>query len=371
MNKTGTEKRFLLVSIVPHKKTKRQVTKDIAELNDLVTSYEGEVVEVITQRREVHDKGMYIGRGKIAEVSRCIVDKDIDVIVFNGIVKPTQIYDLYTIFEKRKRDIQVWDRVDLILKIFSKHAHTTEARLQIELAAMHHMGPRIYGMGYELSRQGGGLGTRGIGETNTEIMKRHLRVQKKSIKDKLKKLENNRQLLVERRKKIGLPTVSLIGYTNAGKTSLFNVLTNKKKLVRNALFVTLDSSVGKLYLKESGKEVLLSDTIGFIRNLPPELIDAFRSTLMESLHSALLLHIIDVSDPDRDAKVAVVEKVLSNLKLQNKERLYVFNKIDKANGLNKDYVIKKYYPYNPQFTSTKTGEGVAELMESISRMMMR
>ncbi|MGI5827668.1 MAG: GTPase HflX [Patescibacteria group bacterium] len=369
MNQTDHEKRFLLISIIPQKVTKQEVQSDLDELISLVETYEGEVVKTIVQRREVHDKGNYIGKGKIEEVSQLIKEENIDAIVFNAILKPTQIYDLYTIFEKQKADIQVWDRVDLILKIFAKHANTAEARLQIELAAMRHMGPRIYGMGYELSRQGGGLGTRGIGETNTEIMKRHLKKQMKIIKDKLEKLTKNRKKLVDRRRKIGLPTVSLVGYTNAGKTSLFNTLTGKRKLVKNALFATLDSNVGKICLENASREILVSDTIGFIRNLPPQLIDAFKSTLMESIYCDLLLHVIDIADANMEEKIATVEENLKDLGLEDKPKLYVFTKVDKAKNRVRDIALENYYLFNPQFTSTVTGQGITELVDTISRKL--
>ena len=157
------------------------------------------------------------------EAKELISRERIDIVVLNGLIKPGQLYEMKMFFMKAKRSIEIWDRVDLILQIFSKHADTAESRLQIELAAMRHMGPRIYGMGMELSRQTGGIGARGIGETNTERMKRHWREQMKQTRDKLEKLARDRERQLERRKRVGLSTVSLVGYTNAGKTSLFNV----------------------------------------------------------------------------------------------------------------------------------------------------
>ena len=159
------------------------------------------------------------------------------------------------------------------------------------------MGPRIFGMGMILSRQGGGIGTRGIGETNTELMKRHWKQAIKKVYDTLEKSVASRERQMDHRKNLGLQTISIVGYTNAGKTSLFNILTHKKHVVENALFATLDSTVGEIYMQSLQKKVLISDTIGFIANLPPSLIEAFKSTLMESVHADIILHVIDASDP--------------------------------------------------------------------------
>jgi GTPase len=363
----GLEKNFLLVSIVTHNLSQKEAFNNIHELIQLVETYGGGVEDIILQNREVHDKGHYIGKGKIEEVKESILAKGIEVVVLNDVIKPGQIYFLQSYFEKFKKGIQVWDRVDLILKIFSKHANTAEAKLQIELAAMRHMGPRIYGMGDEMSRQGGIIGTRGIGETNTERMKRHWRVQMKKTKRELEKLVKARQLKLDKRKKAGLATISLVGYTNAGKTSLFNILTQKKRLVKNSLFVTLDSSVGRVYIKKLGKEILLSDTIGFIQNLPPELIEAFKSTLLESINSDLLLHVIDSTDTDMEKKIATVEDILKGLSIDNKKRIYVFNKIDKRTS--KNFINGQFSNIQPVFTSVKTGVGIEELKEIISSQL--
>lgn len=338
---------------------------DLREIKALVETYGGEVADLVVQHREVHDKGSYIGNGKIQEAAVLIKQKKIDIVVLNAMVIPGQIYDMKSIFIKNNRFIEVWDRVDLILQIFAKHAHTTEAKLQIELAAMRHMGPRIYGMGMELSRQTGGIGMRGVGETNTELMKRHWHTQMKKVYDKLGKLAIERKHQLEHRRRVGLSTVSLVGYTNAGKTSLFNLLTKKNKPVHNSLFVTLDSYVGKVYLPETGREILLSDTIGFIKNLPTQLIDAFRSTLLESVHADLLLHVIDASDKEMDKKIIVVENILSELGLNGKKRFYVFNKIDAANRINKKIIFERYKMFRTIFISSKSGYGINELLRNI------
>lgn len=357
--------KFLLVSIVPRDMSDDEAFQDLKELKSLVEALDGNVVDIVIQKREIHDKGMYIGTGKIIEIAELLNEKRVDVVVLNAIVKPGHIFEITNILSKTKRTVKVWDRVDLILEIFSQHASTAEAKLQIELAAMRHMGPRIYGMGEVMSRQGGGIGTLGVGETNTELMKRHWRKAMKKTHDKLKKLSVDRTRQLERRKKAGFQTVSIIGYTNAGKSSLFSKLTTKQTAIQNALFVTLDSRVAKVTLPKSKTPILLSDTIGFIKNLPTELIDAFKSTLLESIHADLLLHVIDITDDDMPRKIQAVEDVLSSIKLTDKKRIYIFNKIDKIKIQNRDSISKTYNDFYPQFISVKENKGIDTLLNVV------
>ena len=367
MNETNSLKKFLLVGAFPDNITDDYALKDLKELKSLVEAFGGKVVDLITQKREIHDKGMYIGKGKIDETAEVVVEKMIDIIVFNDIVKPGEIFEIKKIIAKKHPTIKIWDRVDLILNIFSKNAKTAEAKLQIELAFMRHMGPRVFGMGMIMSRQAGGIGTRGIGETNTELMKRHWRDQMKKVKERLIKLMDERNKQLDRRRKIGLKTISIIGYTNAGKTSLFNRLVRKKKLVENALFATLDSTVGKIYLENLQKEVIISDTIGFIKNLPPKLIDAFKSTLSESIHADILLHVIDASDEDMHKKIAIVEEIIRDLGISETKKIYIFNKIDAKEAINKEGIQILYDKFSPQFISVKKDEGIQELFEIINK----
>lgn len=370
MNTKAQKQRFLLISIIPQRLSDQEALRDLTELKSLVEAYGGEVADLVVQRREVHDKGNYIGDGKIREASIHIKKHKINIVILNAAVKPGQIYDIKKVFQKSSPNIEVWDRVDLILQIFARHAHTAEARLQIDLAAMRHMGPRIYGTGMELSRQTGGIGTRGIGETNTERMKRHWRAQMKKAKDKLIKLSSDRQRQLDKRKKSGLKTVSLIGYTNAGKTTLFNYLTKKENYAENLLFATLDSAVGKVYLPKIQEEVYVTDTIGFIRNLPPSLIDAFKSTLMESIFADILLHVIDASDEGMHQKIRVVENILFDLGIADRERIYIFNKIDANDEIDKDALSKQYAKYSPQFISVKKEMGIEGLLTAIDESFL-
>lgn len=333
----------ILIDVIDKKTSKKAAEKRLNELENLVNTYGGIVVVKAIQKRAMPDYETYIGSGKVQEIFQLAKEHDAHILVVNNILKPKQIFNLDE--NLRKANMRTWDRVDLILKIFDKHAKTTEAKLQIELAGIRHMGPRIYGMGLELSQQAGAVGLRsGQGETNIELMKRHLKIHELNILKKLKHYELINQGHRDRRKRQNLQTVSIVGYTNAGKSSLLNALTGKDVYIADELFATLDTRIGKLYIPHAdniqknysngeykyspGKEILISDTIGFIQDLPPELIQAFKSTLAETVESDLILHIIDINDPDIHDKIIIVEKILEQLGLKNKTKLYVFNKVD-------------------------------------------
>lgn len=360
---------MLPVHVINSREDKEHSIKIGEELESLISTVGGIIPDRIIQRIDSPNNATYIGKGKIDEIAKKIEEKDIDVVILNMMVLPRQIHALKTTLQKTKPTIEVWDRVDLILKIFDKHASTTEAKLQIELAKMNYMGPRIYGMGYVLSRQGGGIGTLGVGETNTELMKRHWRDEKKKIVDQLIKISKSHEQQLERRKRAGFKTVSIVGYTNAGKSSLFHMLTKKDALSQDVLFATLDSSVGRVYLEALKIEVLITDTIGFIRDLPPQLIRAFKSTLMESLHADVLLHVIDVSDEEMDTKITVVRNILKELGRNIDDIVYVFNKTDMAADLDKEKILKKYGSFSPLFISVKKNEGLNELKSCITNKL--
>ena len=358
-------KQMLLVHLGNPRIGKSEMEKDITELWNLVqTLDDAEVVDIIVQKGDAF-QATYIGPGKAEEIGEYLKVHAIDIVLFSGTLKPNQKFNLTKMYWDINTKIQIWDRIDLILAIFSKHAHTTEANLQIELARMRHMGPSIYGMGMVLSRQGGGVGTRGIGETNTELMKRHWKREMKRITDTLDKIIHNRQTQIDHRKDMGLQTISLVGYTNAGKTTLFNDLTHKHHLVENALFATLDSTVGEVFIPALGKKVVVSDTIGFIKELPPDLLETFKSTLLESIHADIVLHIVDVSDIDMYEKMDVVEDILDQLSIPPEKILMVFNKIDASKSFDKKKLAAHVSPYPSIFLSSKTHEGVDTLIDAI------
>lgn len=345
------------------------ILMDLEEVESLVKTYGGKVFAATVQKSHDPDKSGFVGSGKAEEIADTIAKEKIDIVVINALASPGQLYDLEKIFYRSNQKIKVWDRMDLILHIFALHAHTKEAKLQIDLASLRHMGPKAYGMGYILSRQGGGIGTVGVGETNTELMKRHWRDEMRKISSELTRLSGERIKQIEKRKSIGFLTASLVGYTNAGKTMLFNRLTKKENYVSDNLFATLDSTVGKVIIKGIRRDIAVSDTIGFIKNLPSDLIEAFKSTLIESANADLLLIVVDVSDPQFAHKLQVVDGILNELMLANKKRIYLFNKIDKAGLLDRMDLMKQYALKSPFFISAKTGEGIDILFNKIEQSL--
>ncbi len=350
-----------------------EVKKDLDELQSLVAAYGGIDVVHVIQHRTHPDKNTFIGSGKVVELEGIVSSKKIDIVIINAIVNPTQIFHLTKALWSANPLIQVWDRIDLILNIFDKHANTAEAKLQIEIARIHHMGPRMYGLGGTvLSRQGGGIGTRGLGETNVELMKRHWRNQLKKKQDQLNKVEKMRERQIQNRSNSGIPSVSIIGYTNAGKTSLFNVLSNKNKLVRDAPFATLDSVSAKTYLHQANKSIFVSDTIGFIRDLPPELIDTFKSTLFESLFCDLILHVVDITDRKVEEKINTVRTIIKSLGIKNRPEIIVFNKIDSydhSHHLPIPFLKRKYRQNMPIFLSVKTSKNTDLLKSTLAQLL--
>lgn len=376
--------KVFLVDLVD-KQTNREILEDrMRELENLVNTYGGVVVLQKYQKKDHPDLRTYVGKGKLEEIIADMLRLEANLLVIGNALKPAQIYaineKLREVSEEHnlKDKMVAWDRIDLILKIFEKHAESGEARLQIELAAIKHMGPRIYGMGMELSRQWGSSGsgggaTRGIGETNTERMKRHLKEKVLKIEKKLVEYQQMRKLHRDSRKKKGMPTIWIVGYTNAGKSSLLNALTNKGVLAENKLFATLGTNVGKCYLITNpetwlGKEVLLNDTIGFIRDLPPKLIKSFSSTLEDSIESDLLLHVIDVSDIFVQERIEVVHQVLSDIGA-HQPKILVFNKLDQASDEQIAMLREKYVDYECVFISVKEKMWFEELRDKLIEKM--
>ena len=407
----------ILVDCIPSSLTPEEASFRLAEAESLIKTYGGIVLIKKIQKRQTPDLRTFIGSGKLKEIIEESQSIDANILIINNELKPHQTYNIneytrsaakcasqqasqrdkpeatrahgareeasgYATAEAykpsrggqtRKRNesankifkepMQAWDRIDLILKIFQKHAGTREARLEIELASIKHMGPRIFGMGMQLSRQGGGIGTRGGGETNLEIMKRHLSKMEHSIKQELEACKKVRQLHRAGRKRLNLPTVGIIGYTNAGKSTLLNALTHKGAYAADKLFATLDTRVGKMYIHPH--EILISDTIGFIQDLPTTLIKSFQSTLEESIQADVLLHVIDVSDPRFLKKIEVVNEILFKIDALMKPTIYVFNKIDRAPALNRQQLEQQFKIFHPTFVSSTTKEGLETLKHAI------
>ena len=370
------ELRVFLADIVDKQTPKYLLEDRMRELENLVNTYWGIVVLQKYQKKDFPDHNTYVWKGKLEEIINDMLRMNANLLIIGNALKPSQIYQinekLRIVSEENnlKDKMQAWDRIDLILKIFEKHATWWEARLQIELAAIKHMWPRIYGMGMELSRQGWSSwswwgATRGIGETNTERMKRHLKEKVMKIEKKLVEYTQMRKLHRDARKKKGMPTVGIVWYTNAGKSSLLNAMTKKGVLAENKLFATLWTNVGKCYLITDpttwlGKEILLNDTIWFIRDLPPKLIKSFSSTLEDSIESDLLLHVIDASDPFVDERIEVVHEVLKDI-WANQDKILVFNKIDLLFQEKIDELKEHFKDSQAVFISVKEGKGFEEL----------
>ncbi len=369
MDDRDQQLRVYLVDIVTKDTSAALLEDRMNELESLLTTYGGIVVLKKFQKKDQPDYKTYVGKGKLEEIMADMQRLDANLLIVGNVLKPSQIYHLNELL--RPINAKARDRVDLILKIFDKHAESMEARLQVELAAIRHMGPRIYGMGIELGRQGGGGSgaMRGLGETNTEVMKRHLKDKVLKIEKDLKEYEQMRKLHRQSRIKKGMPTVGIVGYTNTGKSSLLNAMTKKWILAENKLFATLWTHVGKLYIMKNsetweGKEILLNDTIGFIRDLPPKLIKSFSSTLEDSIESDMLLHVIDASDSFIDERISIVNHILDEIWAKQK-RIMVFNKIDL---LDKTQLaeLKKHFPQKDNVrVSVKDGVNLKEIKKAI------
>lgn len=349
-------KRAILIDIIPKNESKEKAEHDLKELSSLVNTYGGIVIVNIIQKRGRPSAKTFLGTGKAVEVAEIAKEKKADMVIVNGLLKPNQVQHLHTLFK-----IPVWDRVDLILKIFDKHAKTEEAKMQIELATLQHEFPKLYGLGTRFSRLGGGIATRGPGEKYLEVQKRHLRARIKAIEKKLAGIRKIHKKQRNIRKRKGLKTIALVGYTNSGKSTLLKALTKKEKVyVANELFATLDSKIGDLWLPNVQEQILVADTIGFIKDLPPFLIKSFMTTLDEVQEADLLLHIIDCSDPNMDEKVEVVDGILKDLGCKKKPLIYIFNKVDKANGF-------KLPKRNSIKISARDGIGLEKLVEMIEK----
>jgi GTP-binding protein HflX len=349
--------RAMLVGLVRSRDQKNAGRASLEELALLTDTAGSDPVVAELVRRDRPDPATYIGKGKLAELVGASKAEDIDVVVFDNELSPAQQRNLQQAFE-----CDVVDRVALILDIFAQHAHTKEGMLQVELAQYRYRLPRLRGHGTAMSRLGAGIGTRGPGETKLETDRRRILDRIRKIERELKDAERSRATRSKRRRGSGEPVVAIVGYTNAGKSTLFNRLTDAGVLVEDRLFATLDSTVRRLELPH-GHSALVSDTVGFVRDLPHELVEAFRSTLEEATDADLLVHLVDASDADPDHQITSVHEVLDEIGAADVRELIAFNKIDAVDAS----VLGRLRSLHPEasFISARTGDGVDDLLESI------
>jgi GTP-binding protein HflX len=330
--------------------------ESIAELRELASSAGGSVVAEFLQRRLKPNPATLIGSGKLEELKGAVASISPDLVIFDHELTPSQQRNL-----ERELDVRVIDRTQLILDIFARHARTREGQLQVELAQLQYLLPRLTGRGIEMSRLGGGIGTRGPGETQLETDRRKIFRRIRHVKEQLENVRRIRGQQRQRRESVPIATIALVGYTNAGKSTLFNALTKAGVLESPRMFATLDPTLRSVTLP-SRRQVLLSDTVGFIRNLPHTLVSAFRATLEEVQRASLLLHVADVTSPTADEQRAQVEEVLRELESQDKPRLYVMNKVDLLPDKKRENLLDNG---NVIHVSATKGIGLDKLLEHI------
>lgn len=318
-----------------------------AELARLVDTAGASVLEIITQPETTPTPQFMIGSGKVREIAEAVEDLEADMVVFNHELSPLQFRNL-----ERELGVLVLDRTQLILDIFAMRAQSNEGKIQVELAQLQYLLPRITGRGVELSRLGGGIGTRGPGETKLETDRRRIRDRISSLKKKLAKVEKTRREQKRSRQKSGIALTALVGYTNAGKTTLFNRLASEKTFAEDKLFATLDPVTRKIFVPGCG-EVLITDTVGFIQNLPVKLVESFKSTLEVVAEAHLLLHVVDVSNPRFEEQMEEVVKTVASLDAAGIPMLTVFNKADLPMPDDRLERLLAAYPYSVPISAKK------------------
>ncbi len=350
--------RALLIATTYGFATVDEAEASLVELGLLADTAGADPVHSELQRRRTPDPATYIGKGKAEELRAIAQGLDIDVVIFDDELSPAQQRNLEKLFE-----VDVVDRVALILDIFAQHTTSQEGAVQVELAQLRYRLPRLRGRGLQLSQQGAGIGTRGPGETQLEVDRRRLLRRMQKLERDLVGLAATRATQRKARKRRDIPHVALVGYTNAGKSTMINRLTHAGVLVQNQLFSTLDPTVRRLHLP-GGETVLVSDTVGFVRRLPHQLVEAFRSTLEEVVDADLLVHMVDASASDVDALIDAVNTVLRDIEADDVPRLIVWNKSDLADP-DELKILLGAYPGSVA-VSAATGEGLADLLVAVS-----
>jgi len=333
--------------------------QSLDELQELVDTAGAITVGRVIQNRENIHPGTYIGKGKIEEVRAMVIETDATGIVCDDELTPAQQRNLEDALQ-----VKVIDRTIVILDIFAKHATTKEGKIQVELAQLRYRSTRLVGA-RDLSRLGGGIGTRGPGEKKLETDRRLIKDRIAQLRHELEEVKQNRETLRSLRSKSRIPVVAIVGYTNAGKSTLLNHLTKAGVLEEDKLFATLDPTTRSLTL-ENGQQLLLTDTVGFIRKLPHHLIEAFRSTLEEAKYSDIILHVVDSSNPDVDKQMHIVYETLSKLGIENKVIITAFNKQDKPNA---DTSLKDFKADYTVRISAKTGSNIEELFQVLEKVL--
>jgi GTPase len=353
--------RVFLVGAELKDRTRWDVQDSLDELAELATTAGGEIVDSGIQKLQHPIAATFIGPGKAAEFAKLCVEKEIDTVIFDDELSPAQNRNLEKIFA-----IKVLDRTALILDIFAQRARTREGKLQIELAQLQRLLPRLTRFWTHLSRQKGGIGMRGgEGESQLEADRRKVQERIDKLEEELEVVRRQRGTQRQGRQRSHWPLASIVGYTNAGKSTLLNTLTGASVLAENKLFATLDPTTRRLRLP-TNQNVLLSDTVGFIRKLPHGLVEAFKATLEEVIQADLLLHVVDISHPKVDEQITSVNSVLDDLGAHDKPTLMVFNKIDRL-GESANQLITRYREFYPHavFISAKTNEGIPDLMAEL------
>lgn len=346
-----TEDRVLLVG---------ENSENIEELKELTLTAGGNIEGYIKYRKDNVNPAHYIGTGKLNQIKDFVSTKNINLIIFDCELTPAQLRNLEEEFETR-----VIDRTQLILDIFSLHAKTKESKLQVEKAQLEYMLSRLTGKGEEMSRLAGGIGTRGPGESKLETDRRRINKRIHRLKNELEEIKKTRNVQRQDRND---PIIALAGYTNAGKSTLLNQLTDADKLVADQLFATLDSTMRNFKLP-GGKSAIISDTVGFIRDLPHGLIASFRATLEEINQADIIIHLVDSSSDDIDKKMNTVDNVLDDITEEDKEEILVFNKIDLLNP-EKEQFLRSCYP-DAIFISAKTDKNIDDLLEKIQEIVYK
>lgn len=352
----------VLVALAPSTREAETAERSLCELERLLDTAGGRSTAQMLQIRENPEPATYIGRGKLAELCELCQAQEAELVVFDCELSPSQIRNI----EDGLGDgVRVIDRSMLILDIFALHATTGEGKLQVELAQLKYSAPRLVGHGKDMSRLGGGIGTRGPGESKLESDRRHMKRRIDALEEELERLEKNRRTMRTSRERSGIKKVAIVGYTNAGKSTLLNRLTDAGILAEDKLFATLDPTTRR-YTLPCGEDILLTDTVGFIRKLPHHLVEAFKSTLDEAVCADILLIVIDASDPECREQLNVTEQLLSDLGAADKPTLYVFNKCDRGAS----EVLRTGQSIEAAvWISAATGQGVDAFIERLEQLV--